>query len=80
MKGSSKISIWLGKTSKKLTKIVGRPSTKDFIKIIEGGSIQKNPINRDHSYKAEYIFGADVGILSGKTTRQKVDNVNNSSD
>lgn len=48
---------------------IGRPSTKDFIRIVEQGLLPNCPITRDDIKAAEDIFGPDVGSMKGKTVR-----------
>jgi hypothetical protein len=47
---------------------VGRPSTKDFLRIIARNQLPNCPITRDDILAAEDIFGPDIGSLKGKTT------------
>ena len=54
---------------------IGRPSTKDFIRIIEHGLLPNCPINRDDVKAAEDIFGPDAGSLKGKTVRHSPEGV-----
>jgi hypothetical protein len=56
---------------------VGRPSTKDFLRIVARNQLPNCPITRDDILAAEDIFGLDVGSLKGKTTRRKPHRVQN---
>ena len=56
---------------RKLQRAVGRPNTRDFIRIIEQHAIPNCPFNRADVMAAEDIFGPDLGSLKGKTTRRK---------
>ena len=49
---------------------IGRPSTKDFIRIVTSNQLPNCPITRADILAAEHIFGPDVGSLKGKTTRK----------
>jgi hypothetical protein len=50
---------------------VGRPSTKDFLRIVARNQLPNCPITCDDILVAEDIFGLDIGSLKGKTTRRK---------
>jgi hypothetical protein len=56
--------------ARKLQVIIGRLSTKDFIRVVEGNHLPNCPINRHDIMAAEHIFGPDVGSLKGKTVRR----------
>lgn len=55
---------------RKIQQIVGRPSTKEYIQIVERNLLPNCPITRDDIMTAEKIFGPDIGILKGKTVRK----------
>jgi hypothetical protein len=55
--------------ARKLQMTIGRPSTSDFINIVEKNLLPKCPINWRDIMIAEDIFGPNVGSLKGKTTR-----------
>jgi hypothetical protein len=55
----------------RLPDMIGRPSTRDFIKIMEGGMLRNCPISRANIAAAEDIFGPYMGSLKGKTVRRK---------
>jgi hypothetical protein len=50
---------------------IGRPSTKDFIDIVNSNQLKNCPITKADIMAAEHIFGPDVGSLKGKTTRRQ---------
>lgn len=50
---------------------IGRPSTKDFIRIVTRNQLPNCPVTKADILAAEHIFGPDVGSLKGKTTRQR---------
>ncbi len=58
-----------------IQKMIGRPSTKDFIKIIEMNLLPNCPVTREDVIIAEKIFGPDVGSLKGKTVRRSTKHV-----
>ena len=55
--------------ARNLQKIIGRPSTRDFMNIVENNLLPNCPITRRDIVIAENIFGPDVGSLKGKTVR-----------
>jgi len=48
---------------------IGRPSTKDYVKIVTSNQLPNCPVTRADTAAADHIFGPDVGSLKGKTTR-----------
>ena len=50
---------------------IGRPSTKDYIRIVTKNLLPNCPVTRKDIEAAEHIFGPDIGSLKGKTTRRK---------
>lgn len=56
--------------ARKIQRIIGRPSTRQYIKIIDNHQLPNCPINKDDIIAAEHIFGPDVGSLKGKTVRR----------
>jgi hypothetical protein len=50
---------------------IGRPSTKQFIRIVTANQLPNCPVTRADILAAEHIFGPDVGSLMGKTVRRK---------
>ena len=55
--------------ARQIQKIIGRPSTRAFIKIVDNKLLPNCPITRDDIIAAEDIFGPDLGSLKGKTVR-----------
>jgi len=53
-----------------IQKVIGRPSTRDYIRYITRNQLPNCPVTRVDIANAENIFGPDVGSLKGKTTRQ----------
>jgi hypothetical protein len=49
--------------ARKLQKIIGWPSTRDYIKLVETKQLPNCPIERDDIMAAEDIFGRDLGNL-----------------
>jgi hypothetical protein len=45
---------------------VGRPSTKDFLRIVARNQLPNCPITRDDILAVEDIFGLDISSLKGK--------------
>jgi Zinc knuckle len=50
---------------------IGRPSTRQFIKIVSTNQLPNCPVTKADILAAEHIFGPDVGSLKGKTVRRK---------
>ena len=47
----------------KVQKIIGCPSTQDFIKIVENNILPNCPLSCQDTMVAEHIFGPDLGYL-----------------
>ena len=58
------------KQARELYKMVGRPSARDFIGLIEHKMIPNVKINAKDVHNAESIFGPDLGAIQGKTVRK----------
>ena len=56
--------------ARKVQKIIGRPSTKTFLSIVDNNLFPDCPVTRDDIVAAERIFGPDIGSLKGKTVRK----------
>lgn len=61
--------------ARKLQAIIGRPSLKQFKKILDTGLLPNCPLTSQDAMAAEYIFGKDLGSIKGKTTRQQPEHV-----
>ena len=61
--------------ARKIQKTIGRPSTAEYIQIVEKNLLPNCPITREDIVAAEKIFGPDVGILKGKTVRRGTEHV-----
>jgi len=61
--------------ARRLQNIIGRPSTRDFSKIVEGNMLRNCPVTKADILAAEDIFGPNLGSLKGKTGRTKSDHV-----
>ena len=57
--------------AQKIQKIIGRPTTRTFIDIIENNLLPNCPVNRRDVLRAEQIFGPDIGSLKEKTVRRQ---------
>jgi len=64
------------KKARSLQDIIGRPSTEDFIKYIEGNMIPNCNITRQDILRTEDMFGTNLGSVKGKTTRRPTEHVN----
>ena len=58
--------------ARKIQKIIGYPSTRDFMKIVDQHLIPNCPINCSDIVAAEDLFGPDVHSLKGKTVRRDI--------
>ena len=56
--------------ARKLQIIMGRPSTKELLRLVDGKLLANCPVTRLDIMAAEDIFGPDVGSLYGKTVRR----------
>ena len=54
----------------KIQRMIGRPSTRTLMKIVDNNLQPNCPINRSDIAAAENIFGPDVGSLKGKTVHR----------
>jgi hypothetical protein len=61
--------------ARKTQVLIGRPSTREYIRIVQNGHLPNCPIHREDILAAEDIFGPEVGSLKGKTTRMKAPKV-----
>ena len=61
--------------ARKLQKVIGRPNTRDFIRILNTNALPNSPVTYHDVMTAENIFGPDIGSLKGKTVRQTPDTV-----
>lgn len=61
--------------ARQIQKMIGRPSTAEFIKIVDKNLLPNCPITRADIAAAEKIFGPDIGILKGKTVRTASEHV-----
>jgi hypothetical protein len=64
--------------ARKIQKMIGRPTTKEFHKIIGMNLLPNCPVTRKDILVAKKIFGPDVGSLEGKTVRRGTDHTQNS--
>jgi hypothetical protein len=61
--------------ARKIQKMMGCPSTCDFLRYVDNNLLPNCPINRQDILAAEHIFVPDVGALKGKTVRQSPNRV-----
>ena len=57
--------------ARNLQRIIGRPSTKDFLRYVKNNLIPNCPVTTQDILTAEAIWGPDIGSLKGKTVRRK---------
>jgi hypothetical protein len=63
------------KLARKIQHMVGNPSTKQYMAIVDGNQLPNCPVNRADIMAAEDIFGQCVGSLKGKTVHKKPNTV-----
>jgi hypothetical protein len=61
--------------ARNIQKRIGRPTSKEFAKILKLNLIPDCPVTRDDIMIAEKIFGPDIGSLKGKTVHQNTEHV-----
>jgi hypothetical protein len=61
--------------ARKLQRIIGRPSTRQLVSILNNNQLPNSPVTYHDVMAAENIFGPDVWSLKGKTVRQIPDAV-----
>ena len=54
--------------ARRLQIIIGRPSVKDYLRIVNTNLLPNCPVTAQDSMAAEDIFGPDIGSLQGKMT------------
>jgi len=59
------------KTARSLYINLGRPSQKQFKRLITSNSIKNCPVTMQHVERSNYIYGDDVGTIKGKTTHTR---------
>jgi hypothetical protein len=59
--------------ARRIQDVIGRPSTRDYVKIVKGGMLANCPVSCADIKVAEDIFGPNLGSLKGKTIRKKMD-------
>ena len=55
--------------ARNIQKNLGRPSTHDYLRIVDNNLLPNCPITCRNIVAAEHIFGPDVGSLKGKSVR-----------
>jgi hypothetical protein len=56
--------------ARKVQCMIGRPSLRDFLRIVDNNQLINCPVTRRDVMAAEDIFGPDLGSLKGKTVRK----------
>jgi hypothetical protein len=56
--------------ARKLQRIIGRPSTQEYIKILSSNLLPNRPVTPGDVITTNNIFGPDIGSLKGKTVRK----------
>jgi hypothetical protein len=56
--------------ARKIQNMLGRPSTWNYLRIIDGNLLKDCPVTRQDVVAAEDIFGPNLGSLKGKTVRR----------
>ena len=58
--------------ARQLYRLIGRPSEAEFQRILTNGSIRNCPVTPLDAKRAIAIYGPDIAVLKGKTTRSGV--------
>ena len=58
------------KLARKVQNMIGRPSTRAFLKIVDKNMLKNCPITHQDIQNAEIIFGPNLGSILGKTVRR----------
>ena len=74
----SQAEIDRAKAARSLLAKIGRPSTRDYIKILKGNMLPNATVTVNDVKRAELLYGPDLGTLKGKTTRRKAPYVDTS--
>jgi len=53
--------------ARNIQKLIGRPSTHDYLRIVDNNLLPNCPFTCRNIVAAEHVFGPDVGSLKGKT-------------
>jgi hypothetical protein len=61
--------------ARKLQNVIGRPSARTFLNIVDKNLLKDCPVIRADVLAAEDIFGPNLGSIKGKTVRQTGDRV-----
>ena len=69
--GGSAPGVVDGILSRKIQKIIGRPTTRSFIHFLDNNLLPNCPVNCQDVLRAEQIFGPDIGSLKGKMVRRQ---------
>ena len=56
--------------ARKIQNMIGRPSLRDYLRIVDGNQLRNCPVTRSDILAAEDIFGPNLGSLKGKTVRK----------
>ena len=57
--------------ARRLYRLLGRPSQRDFESALKNNLIRNSPVTSDDAKRALIIYGPDVAALKGKTTKRK---------
>ena len=57
----------MAELARKIQCKIGRPSTKDYLDIVDNNQLWNCPVERSNIVAAEVILGPEVGSLQGKT-------------
>jgi hypothetical protein len=55
--------------------ILGRPSEESFELMIKKGKIINHPVSVTNFRNAKKIYGKDLGMIKGKTAREKTNHI-----
>ena len=66
----SNLDYYQVKIARKLQRKIGKPSYKDYQKIVNNKRLKNCPLMAEDVKAAEHIFGPETGCITGKTVKR----------